>query len=286
MSTIVQESPESPEFLLTLAELKLRPGWFTTPKFEEAARLFHQAANVYTSSGNSTQAHVSFIKAGIAFLNANMFHAAIQSYKDAANECIRVKDVNSAVAIYENHCLPILHKQKLKRLSYTMYSLPTMYCEIGELLEKEKHWSLAIDNYKKAEHHYEIESAKTSIHHISAVREKIANLNVLLERFSEASEVYQSCAELAITRDLVKFNSIRLLLYAGITTLASKGTLLDVDTTKFYMWPGCREQKFLQSLTLATTREEFVTIVEEFTILPLKPWITTVLNIIEQQRFH
>ena len=244
-------------------------------KWETSAELYNKAANIYKLTKEWCKASNAFTQAAQLFLQIDDTFSALDNYILSSN-CLKKFDPIEAI-----ETLNIIYNLYLEKNSYT--NAAKYMKEIATIYEQQQNYIEAKKAYQKAAEIYEIDD-KTTLENECLV--KIADLNIELDQFNDASRYYQKVAEEYIKSPLLKFKCKEFLFKAGLCQLCNDDLIenqrqlnryCDIDHT----FSTSREYKLLSHIISsieASDLELFTnSIIEYDNISPLTHYLTKVL---------
>ncbi|QPG74528.1 hypothetical protein FOA43_001858 [Brettanomyces nanus] len=213
-------------------------------KYEEAADLYVEAANLYKLQRRSAEAGHTFEKAADCQKQAN-------SPDEAANTLVEAyKAYKTEVPIEAAQCLERAVEMFVKRGQFRRSA--TFKSDLGELYENELHdVKKAIQSYDDASEWYKGDSAN-ALANKCALKAADLYCDDSIKNFSKAAQVYESIAKESLNNNLAKWSLKEYFLKAILCRLADSNDYASANAclNRFLQWDPSFE----------TTREcEFAT---------------------------
>jgi len=244
-------------------------------KWEEAADLYVKAANLFKMDKKMREAGEAFKSAAKCDLQNGSKHDAASNLVNAAN-ALRKDSAGESV-----ECL----KQAINLYTEEgRFSIAAKTAkDIGEILEQEENYDMALDAFQKAAEFYEGEAAPSNA---QACLLKVAQISATLGDYSKAAALFEEIATKSLENNLLKFSAKEYFLRAGLCYLAMDDLITSQKAVERFEVadPGftqSRECKLLKALLSAVEKkdaEEFSTVLLEYdNISKLDAWKTKLL---------
>eukprot|EP00301_Raphidiophrys_heterophryoidea_P023179 c7134_g1_i1.p2 GENE.c7134_g1_i1~~c7134_g1_i1.p2 ORF type:complete len:310 (+),score=66.05 c7134_g1_i1:62-931(+) len=246
-----------------------------TAKLEEAEEVFQKAANLYKMAKKWDEAGRTFRKlADVQLKLGNKFQAAT-SYNDAAN-CFKKCSTEDTAKCLRDATDIFTDMGKFANAAKTQN-------ELGELLENEGDKEGAIKAYETAADYY---SGENSASQANSARLKAATLYALLEKYTEATEIFEQVGIQSADSSLMKWNAKDYFFKAALCRFCTGDIVqversLDQYCSYDVTFNSQREYKLLVAILEASKNfevDDFTAAVAEFdSISKLDAWKTTIL---------
>jgi len=266
---------ESPEVLIRDAEKKLKGGFFSGPKFDEAAELFTKAGNLFKMQKKMKEAAECYEKAASYWLQARSGHDAANNYMNAANVYRKTNPLDAV------RCLEKCGEFYAQEGRWSMAAKNMK--EIAEIYEKETQFPRAMECYEKAAEYYEGDNAPSSA---DSCLTQVALLAAQDGKYAHAVKIYDQLATNCLDSKLRQFNFRDFAFRAVLCHLANQDVVSARRAVEKYhgMESGfstTREYKLLVDLCTAVEAfdaEHFTAAVQEFdSVVHLDQWKSNLL---------
>lgn len=244
-------------------------------KTEEAAELYHRAANMFKMAKKWSAAGSAFCEAAVLHIKLDSKHNAATSYVDAGT-CYKKADPQEAV-----NCI-------LKAIEiYTdmgRFSIAAKHhVTVAEIYETEVvDIERAISNYEQAADYFKGEESNSSANKCLL---SVAKHAALLEHYDKAIEIYEQVAANSLDSSLLKYAAKEYFFKAALCQLCVEFLNAQHAITKYEdMYPAfqdSRECKFVKKLVgfvQEGNADGFTDAVKEYdSISRLDQWYTTIM---------
>jgi len=265
----------SPADLIKEAEKKLKGGWFSGPKHDEAAELYTKAGNSYKMAKQVQEAAECYKKAAECYLQARSGHDAATAYMNAANVLRKTHPLEAVQCV--ERCADFYSQEGRWSMAAKCFK------EIAEIREKESDAKGALAAYTKAAELYEGDNAPSAA---DGCRSQAALLAAQDGDYLHAAQLFDSLASACLESKLRQFNFRQFAFNAVLCQLAAQDLVAAKRLVERYhgLEPGfasTREYKLLVELCAAVESfdaEAFTTAVQEFnSVVTLDQWKSVLL---------
>ena len=245
-------------------------------KHDEAAECFQSAANGYKLAKSWDRAATAYVAVAECREKLGEYHDAATARVDAAAMCKKY----DALAAIEHYRAAVKYYTELGRLSQAAKHLK----EIGEAYEGQNDENAAVVAYTQAADLYESEESSSTT--ANNCKLKVATLCAKLDRFEEATEIFEDVARASLNNNLLKYSAKGYFLQAGICRLCWNDPIGVLNACERYeendpAFSGSRERELLVGCAKAAEngdQDEFSNVVAEFDSMSrLDGWKTTML---------
>jgi len=253
-------------------------GWFSSSstKYEEAGDLYQQAANLYKLDKLFKESGDAFMKeadcrekGGEKDEAANAYWNAAKAYKKGyPDQAVHALSATITILTGLGRFRQAADREK----------------EIGQIyLQESQDLCKAADSFVRAGEWYDQEDAKATA---NACYKDAADLFAELDRFQEATKLYDQVADYSLGSALTKYSVKEYWLRGGLCALAAQDTVtarrnISRYSTQDVTFPSTREAKFLNAIVEAVEagdQEAFTGAVVEYDqITKLDNWKTSIL---------
>ncbi|KAK3150061.1 hypothetical protein QOZ80_3AG0227330 [Eleusine coracana subsp. coracana] len=257
------------------AEKKLSGWGFFGNKHEDAADLLDKAGNFFKLAKNWNRAAAVYKRVADCHLQGDNKHEAASAYVEAAN-CYKKFSPQDTAEALNNAVNLFLETGRLNMAA--RYSK-----DIGEIYQQEQDLENAAVYLNRAADLFDSEGQSSQA---NSMTQKIAEIYAQLEKYQEATELFEELARKSCNNNLLKYSVRGILLNAGICQLCrgdpvavnnSLERYQDIDPT----FSGTHEYKLLVDLAASMDEgdvSKFTDAIKEFdSMTRLDPWKTTLL---------
>jgi len=266
---------ENPLDLIAQGEKKLKGGFFSGGKPDEAAEFFTKAGNIYKMQKKVNEAAECYMRAASCYLTAKSGHDAANSFMNAANV---YRKTNPLEAV---KCLEKCGEFYAQEGRWSMAAKNMK--EIAEIYEKEAQIDKALAAYEKAAEYYEGDNAPSSA---DGCLTQVALLAAQDGKYGHAVKIYDQLATSCLDSKLRQFNFRDFAFRAVLCHLANADLVSAKRAVEKYhgLEPGfasSREYKLCIEITTALENydsDAYTAAVQEFdSVIKLDQWKSNIL---------
>lgn len=251
-------------------------------KFEDAAELFHKAANSYKLGKEYQLAGEAYSRSGECHKQAEAVSFECGNMFKEAGECFKEVNPQEAVNAWRQAIEIFSENGRWNMCGQMMKGIAEIY-EQGEMSTDGGSSEDAIQCYEQAEMFFKNDNRTQNANQCT---EKIAMISASNENFTAAAGKFEELARGCMEKKLTSFNAKNYFIKCLVCHLAAEDTVaacskLDEFIGLDYTFDGTREHRFVQAVIEAVQNNDagaFAAAAKEFqSVKKMDPWMISIL---------